>query len=69
MDQSNQMNTIATIYIFCLSNIPYINFDITYFLADTYSSFNISFNLFLELKREDPLRKSPGKLFQVLIPL
>ena len=37
MDLSHyNVNTIATINIFCMSNITYINFDITYYLADTY---------------------------------
>ena len=33
------LNTIATIYIFWVSNITYINFDITYYLADTLKNF------------------------------
>ena len=33
---SHQVNTIAAINIFCVSNITYINFDITYYLADAY---------------------------------
>ena len=32
MDLSRRVNTIATINIFCMSNITWINFDITYFL-------------------------------------
>ena len=35
MDMSHQVNTIATINIFWMSNITYIHFDITYYLADT----------------------------------
>ena len=75
MDLSHQVNTMATINIFCMSNITWINFDITYvlfityYLADTYCWWSISFNLFLKLERDDALRKSPGKLFQVLIAL
>ena len=67
MDLSHQVNTKATINLFCVSNITYINFDITYYLADTYCWWSISFNLFLKLERDDALRKSPAKLFQVLI--
>ena len=39
MTLSHQVNTIATINIFCMSNITWINFDIAfikYYLADTY---------------------------------
>ena len=32
MDLSHQVNTIATLNIFCLSNITCINFDTTYYL-------------------------------------
>ena len=32
MDLSHQVNTIATINIFCMCNITFINFDITYYL-------------------------------------
>ena len=32
MDLTHQVNTIATINIFCMSNIACINFDITYYL-------------------------------------
>ena len=50
-------------------DMTYINFDITYYLADTYCWWNISFNLLLKQEREDTLRKSPGKLFQIFIAL
>ena len=32
MDLTHQVNTIATINIFCMSNITCINFDISYYL-------------------------------------
>ena len=67
MDLSHQVNTISTINIFCMSNITTINFDITYYLADTYCWWIISFNLFLKLEIDGALPKSSGKLFQVLI--
>ena len=33
---SHQVNTIATINIFRMSNITHMNFDITYYLVDTF---------------------------------
>ena len=35
MDLYHQVNTIATINIFCMANITLINFDITYYLCAT----------------------------------